>query len=95
MTKGVSDVRSEVMVYQFKTKPITRPVITLEHNQATAIIGSNIDANVEYKLIPYNSTTMDSRLKVPFSTVANQAFTDDKMADKSSSKVGPNNTPIK
>ena len=95
VTKGVSDVRSEVMVYQFKTKPITRPVITLEHNQATAIIGSNIDANVEYKLIPYNSTTMDSRLKVPFSTVANQAFTDDKMADKSSSKVGPNNTPIK
>ncbi len=51
VTKGTTDVYSEVFVYQFRTKPITQPIITMAHNQATATITANQDATVKYKLV--------------------------------------------
>ena len=65
ITKGVSDIRSEVMVYQFKTKPITRPVITLRNSGSNVTISSNIAANVDYMVVPY-STAMDKVLSDPY-----------------------------
>ncbi len=65
ITKGVSDIRSEVMVYQFKTKPITRPVITLRSSGSNITISSDINANVDYMVVPY-STAMDKVLSDPY-----------------------------
>lgn len=66
ITKGVSDIRSEVMVYKFKTKPITRPVITLRPSGSNVTIQSNIDADVYYMIVPNSIAAMDNELKGAF-----------------------------
>ncbi len=69
VTKGVSDVLSDVTAYQFTTNPITRPKLSMEHSGASASINSDMDATVVYKLIPYTDE-MYAQLKQPFKSVA-------------------------
>ncbi|RKJ42066.1 S-layer homology domain-containing protein [Acutalibacter sp. 1XD8-33] len=65
VTKGETDIYSEVTVYQFKTDPITQPIITISHNQSQATINVDRDATVKYKLFEYTKD-MDEVLQKPF-----------------------------
>lgn len=63
VTQGASGVLSEVKVYQFTTKPITRPIITLRTSGSNVTISSNIEAVVDYMIVPYSDTAMDQVIK--------------------------------
>ncbi len=63
VTQGASGVLSEVKVYQFTTKPITRPIITLRTSGSNVTISSNIEAVVDYMIVPYSDTAMDKVIK--------------------------------
>lgn len=65
VTQGGSNILSEVRLYQFRTKPITRPVITLRTSGSNITISSDIDADVDYMVVPY-STAMDKTITDSF-----------------------------
>lgn len=67
VTKGETDIYSEVSVYQFRTEPITQPIITISHNQSQATINVNLDSTVKYKLFEY-TRDMDQVLQEPFAS---------------------------
>ncbi len=63
-----TQVYSKVMLYAFTTKEVTRPVIELQLSNPTVNVKSDINANVQYMLIPYNDK-MDAQFSAPFRTV--------------------------
>lgn len=65
VTQGNSDILSEVKVFQFRTSPVTRPVISLRSSGSNITISSNIDANIDYMVVPY-STAMNEILQQEF-----------------------------
>ncbi len=69
VTQGASGVLSEVKVYQFTTKPITRPIITLRTSGSNVTISSNIEAVVDYMIVPYSDTAMDDDIKAKITLV--------------------------
>ncbi len=60
-----AQIYSDVMLYSFTTKEVTRPVIELQKSNPIVSVKSDINADVDYIIVPYNST-MDSRLQTPF-----------------------------
>lgn len=104
VTKGVTDIYSDVLVYKFRTNDIIKPIITTNATNALANISSSQDAtNIEYKLISYDNN-MRPFLKQPFANTAGNiapedqaAFNEFKATHKSTLKMkgtGPNATPM-
>ncbi len=66
--KGAQIYSEHVMLYGFTTKEVTRPIIELQFAPNPIInIKSDIKANVDYILVPYNSS-MDKLLRAPFNS---------------------------
>lgn len=53
--KGTGQVYSDVQLYRFTTPEVTRPIITLARDNALVTIRSNLNASVNYILLPYNN----------------------------------------
>lgn len=62
--KGTGQVYSDVYCYRFKTKPITRPTITLQLFGESASIKTNYDSTANYILLIYNRSSDDSYNKL-------------------------------
>lgn len=74
--KGQGQIYSPVYLYRFTTQEVVRPVITLDLNNPSVNISTNISANVDYLLIAYNNQ-MVNRLTREFQS----AFTADELAN--------------
>ena len=59
-----------VMLYRFRTSPVSRPVITLDISNPAVNVRTDASAAVDYLLIVYNNQTMSSVLKEPFGNIA-------------------------
>ncbi len=67
-----AQIYSDVILYGFTTKEVTRPVVELQLNNPTVNIKSDIKANVDGILVPYNST-MDALLRNPFNSCISES----------------------
>lgn len=67
-TTGTSGVYSPVTVYRFKTEKVSQPILWTQASNTTATINTNLDANVSYRLFPYDALNLPQALKQRFST---------------------------
>lgn len=93
-TTGTSGVYSPVTVYRFKTTEVVKPIITTQATGANATINSDLEANLVYKLLQYDSN-ITGTLNDPFnkSGYTNETFRTGYVG-KPSSKRDENNASI-